>query len=428
MSTIFLSFQKYKGLHLVSFLIILLAANASQIDLISYFQRHGSLTSVSMDLELRSFWKRPRIAQILANYRVEQKRILEEDLQRANTRALDISLSLVTLRRQSLQQIAGQFFTHFERIQAAKASTLWAELWRDIRSLKSGSSSTFIYALPLTRERWVPADPYADPTLQREESEFLDLLGMLPPGSELTPAHVEMYLRCHRVILPSLPESRQAKKLFSTNPLPAKGRLKDSDSSRSIPGVHGVVKPSPKLGKIQKDLLFLLHPRMRNYSWIQGSFFKKDTPVHVGNQILREVRKRFLSQVATLRMERSLDSLLELKRPGLDSRDLTAKKLNRVEEEIFNVLEIIREEKGLKRFYYENLILKSDLNELPFMLRILSPQLQDFTLEALQLLYRNHGYSDGESGKLIDILEGILLKDLPGVGKEPIDLIMPRSR
>ena len=159
-----------------------------------------------------------------------------------------------------------------------------------------------------------------------------------------------------------------------------------------------------------------LHPAMANYRWSDGSFYKVNSSPHL-TKLVEGARKILRGQKFDTRREELVEQIMVLT-PGqkLNNDDSVAVS-KAIEEAALDAMDLIKARHGLRRLYYENILLKTDRSVLTKLIRIIHPIFEDYTLEILEEIYRKQSVPLSQWVHLRQELEKILLNRQKALGK-----------
>ena len=384
---------------------------AVRIDLDSVFQKWGHVPTYHRDGILRELWKDEKAVKLLRMYADEQDSILQQSILVNHFSFEQLLGKLKDQRKQVLEEIWGLYQRKSPPGNGVDIEVFWKRFYSRLESGSAMVAGGMVFNQSIPQERWKVMDPYSQDHHPDLERLYLSLIGVFSDPLDFTENGLEIYLRAHRAILPSLRDGDS-----------------QGDLTREIlQGGSGVADPEREAasqtkkelsyGVVQKDLIFLLHPKMRNYHWVSGRFRATTHRVPISNKSLEKIRIFFLKQKVTRVRERLLEKLMLL-RPGPNLEpDRSLEQISQVENEILDVLDLIRARENLSRLFYENVLLKRDFSDLSRSMRILHPILPDYSLIVLREIYLRHGFSSEDWSILEKVLKNILLDREEVLGK-----------
>ena len=389
--------------------------SAQIIQVSEVFHHWGTHTPQNWDHFLRSSWTLEDIGEVLNMHRLKEAEVVEDFLN-PNELKLEILLRQMNHEAKSSGHKIWDLFN--ARVSGAgnevKMRALWSRLYADLDARCLLAPGSILFNVPEELERGFPQRSESSNSAIVEESIrlFVDLIGEFPLKGKWLEQDLEMYIRAHRILY-SLPyEAREHSNITEKFLIQMKPKECSEETSDQEPWLANTLK----IGIVQKDLLFLLHPSMHSYNWNAGHFFEPTSSFQT-SRLLEVVRKMARGQKFNVYLEGLMDEIFKLKPASELDEEGSAAIFRAIDEDILDSMDSTRKKHGLAKFYYENILLKTDLDVLPRLIRIIYPIFPDYTLEALGEIYLKHGFSNNDWSSIRHALEKILFNRQEILGK-----------
>ena len=388
---------------------------AEKIDLTALFQQWGFTTVQSTDTILRGLWKSEKTSVFLRNYKSRELEQIE-NLLNSNDMELEELIEQIEIQKENGVIRVGELLEQkvAQNENARDIEALWTQFFIQLRDKYTHLNGQILFNNSESQERWIP---FGSLTLAldveiNQGQELLELVGEFPRNGNWTGLKLEMYIRANRVCYPLAYEASEHDDLtkeFLSNP-------SQIQTSRELSLNQSATQSFSRVGIVQKDLLLLLHPAMANYRWSDGSFYKVNSSPHL-TKLVEGARKILRGQKFDTRREELVEQIMVLT-PGqkLNNDDSVAVS-KAIEEAALDAMDLIKARHGLRRLYYENILLKTDRSVLTKLIRIIHPIFEDYTLEILEEIYRKQSVPLSQWVHLRQELEKILLNRQKALGK-----------